>query len=372
MPDSTDKMRIAAFGFRFFPPKDGSAGEDKFASELYPRIVKKGHSVVGYARVYEKGHPQSFQYEGVKIFNLRTTKRSGFDTLIHSFKSTLHIILHNTGDVIHIHNGGNSIWSILLRLFGKKVCISQDGLDWKREKWPWFGKLFLMLSSIITAYFPNRVIFDNIYAKTYFERHFKRKYLFIPYGSEVEELRDSDILDRLNLKPKEYFLFIGRFIPDKGLQYLIPAFERISTDKKLVLVGGTPNPSKFAEKLKRTTDSRILFPGFVYGNDTNSLMKNAYAYIQPSDIEGLSPVILTAMALNVPLICSDIPENLYLVKDTAVTFERSNIESLQRSIEFALKKPERMQELAKQAKERARSNFTWERVVSQHLEVFGN
>jgi len=83
-------------------------------------------------------------------------------------------------------------------------------------------------------------------------------------------------------------------------------------------------------------------------------------------------VLSAPMALNVPLICSDIPENLYLVKDTAVTFERSNIESLQRSIEFALKKPERMQELAEQAKERARSNFTWDRVVSQHLDVFGN
>ena len=126
---------------------------------------------------------------------------------------------------------------------------------------------------------------------------------------------------------------MGRFIPDKGLQYLIPSFEKLATNKKLVLVGGSPNPTEFEVDLKKTPDPRILFAGFIYGDDTVTLMQNAYAYVQPSDIEGLSPVILSVMGLGTPLICSNIKENLYLVKNDALTFEKSNVDALRSVLE---------------------------------------
>ena len=88
--------------------------------------------------------------------------------------------------------------------------------------------------------------------------------------------------------------------------------------------------------LKNTKDSRILFAGFIYGEDTVTLMRNAYAYIQPSDIEGLSPVMLSVMGLGTPLICSDIKENKYIVHEDALMFEKSNIESLLEDIELCL------------------------------------
>ncbi|MDZ7634107.1 MAG: glycosyltransferase [Bacteroidales bacterium] len=97
-----------------------------------------------------------------------------------------------------------------------------------------------------------------------------------------------------------FLLFVGRFIPDKGVHLLIKAFEKVDTNKKLVLVGGSPNPSAYEEEIHKTIDNRIVFAGYVYGNDTNILMKNAYAYVQPSLIEGLSPVILTVMGLGTP------------------------------------------------------------------------
>ena len=79
-----------------------------------------------------------------------------------------------------------------------------------------------------------------------------------------------------------------------------------------------------------------MFAGFIYGDDTVTLMQNAYAYIQPSDIEGLSPVMLSVMGLGTPLICSDIKENLYLVQNDALTFEKSNVEALAVVLEKSL------------------------------------
>lgn len=369
--DKKKKLRIAAFGFRSIPPRDGCAGADTFALELYPRLVKKGHSVYAYNRKYPGQHKEISEYHGVKIKYLRTVNKRGFDTLIHSLKATIHIIVYNTGDIVHIQNGGNSIWCVFLRIFGKKVFISQDGIDWKRDKWPWYGKLYLFVSSYITAKAPNSVIFDNIFAKGIFEKKFNKRFYFIPFGSEVcLDKISNNILIKLNLKPQEYFLFVGRFIPDKGLQYLIPAFENVKTEKKLVLVGGSPNPSRFEDKIKRTTDTRILFPGFIYGSEIISLMKNAYAYIQPSDIEGLSPVILQNMFLQTPIICSDIKENMFIVNNTALAFNNGSVKDLISVINYSLLNPKKLKEISIKAKYIADELFSWESVTNKHVEIF--
>jgi len=365
------KLRIAVFGIRNMPPSAGSAGEDKFASELYPRLVGRGHEMTAYLRVYEKPFPELQEYKGVKLFYIKTTRRSGFDTLLHSMKATFHIIFHNTAKVVHIHNGGNSIWAVFLRLAGKRVFISQDGVDWKREKWPWYAKLYLYISAMITAFIPNDVIIDNIFSKEFFEKRFKKKFSFIPYGSEVPEVDDDDaILKRLGVEPGEYFLFVGRFIPDKGLHYLIPAFEKVATDKKLVLVGGSPNPSEYETKIQETNDDRIIFPGFVYGDDVVRLMKNAYTYIQPSDVEGLSPVILMVMGLGIPLICSDIKENKFIVENNAMTFAQGNVDSLAGQLSYALSNGAQIQQLAEQGKASVYERFNWEKVTDDHIQLF--
>jgi glycosyltransferase involved in cell wall biosynthesis len=366
-------MRIAAFGFRSIPLAKGAAGADKFASELFPRLVNRGHSVIAYNRRYPDVFVDVNEYRGVKIKTFKTTSKKGLDTLLHSFKCTFDIIINNTADVVHIQNGGNSIWALPLRLFGKKVFISQDGVDWKRDKWPWYGKLYLKLSAYLTAHLPNQVIFDNVIAKKLFEDKFNQTYKFIPFGSEVEAgTGNTDILTRLNLKKGDYYLFVGRFIPDKGLHYLIPGFKSSKSNRKLVLIGGSPNPSPYEKEILEMANNKVVFPGYVYGSDTNTLMANSYCYIQPSDVEGLSPVVLTVMGLNVPLIVSDIEENQYAVQDTARMFKKGNIQSLTEQIDFCEDNYPEMLNLAQRASDRALSVFNWEKVADEHVEVFLN
>ncbi|MEP6950550.1 MAG: glycosyltransferase [Ginsengibacter sp.] len=366
-----DKLRIAGFGFRAIPPTTGSAGADKFAMELFPRLVKKGHSVVAYNRRYRDAYVRMDEYRGVKIKTFKTVRKAGFDTFLHSFKCTFDIIFNNTADIVHIQNGGNSIWALPLRLFGKKVFISQDGIDWKRNKWPWYGKIYLKFSAYISAYFSNEIIFDNVIAKRFFEQRFKKQFRFIPFGSEVGEvLEDDTLLKKYFLKNNEYYLFVGRFIPDKGLHYLIPAFIESKSTKKLVLVGGSPNPSPYEQQLHQMANENVIFAGYIYGEDVTRLMLNAYCYIQPSDIEGLSPVILSVMGLGVPLIVSDIEENEYAVADTATKFNKGDIASLTQAINFAEDNYHFIQELAVKARLRALKEFNWDTVADEHIRLF--
>ncbi|GMV01590.1 MAG: glycosyl transferase [Betaproteobacteria bacterium] len=365
-------MRIAAFTFRSIPLRPGCAGADKFALELYPRLVARGHEVVAYNRLFKGETPIGDEYKGVVTKNFYTpTRKKGFDSILHSFKACWDIIVHDTADVVHIQNGGNSPFALLLRLFGKKVFLSQDGVDWKRAKWPWYGRLYLWLTQYLTAYVPHGVIFDNVFCKAQFEERFKKHYDFIPFGSEVQEDNlDTSILGELGLESGGYFLFVGRFIPDKGLQYLVPAFERLKTSKKLVLVGGAPNPSEFERQVMSTRDQRIVFPGYVYGSRTHALMKNAYAYVQPSDIEGLSPVILENMALGTPIVCSDIPENRYVVADTGRYFRKSDPNDLLRVLTWTLGNAHELAKNGLRGRARARSQFSWDAVAEAFERVF--
>jgi glycosyltransferase involved in cell wall biosynthesis len=364
------RNRIAAFGIRSLPPENGSAGADKFALELYPRLVQEGYAVTVYNRNYKRTNTLE-TYHGVHRVGLKTVRLAGFDTLIHSMKSTWHIIVHNTADVVHIHNGGNSIWAIPLRLCGKKVFISQDGIDWKRGKWSWYARIFLYCSAFITVHVAHEVIFDNIFAQKYYSNKFKKNFKYIPYGSEVAAPKHSTgILKKLELRPNEYFLFVGRFIPDKGVHYLIKAFNQLTTKMKLVLIGGSPNPSEYEKTLKETKDERIIFPGYIYGESTLELMQHAYLYIQPSDVEGQSPVILTVMGLGTPLLCSNIPENLFVVQDYAVKFSKGNIQSLKEQLEYAILHPKILKTLALSGQTHILKNYSWEKTVYEHIETF--
>ena len=368
------KLRIAAFGFRSFPPRNGSAGADKFAMELLPRLAQRGFQVIAYNRVYPGTLEKDGTVElidGVEVRYLRTVARKGFDTLLHSLRVTYDIIRHDRADIVHIQNGGNSIFAAVLRLFGKRTYLSQDGIDWTRDKWPLYAKIFLWLSSFLTARVHNRVIFDNIFAREDFERRFKRSYDFLPFGADVQydQVAES-VLEQFGLVNGGYFLFVGRFIPDKGLHWLIPAFEKLVTDKKLVLVGGSPNPSDYEDNIRATKDDRILFTGFLYGKQVHALMRNAYAYVQPSAIEGLSPVILEAAYLGSPIICSDIPQNKYGMNKYATYFASGSTADLTVKLRWALDEQKLLREKGAAGAAYVARTFSWDSVVDQHVALF--
>jgi glycosyltransferase involved in cell wall biosynthesis len=342
--------------------------------ELHTRLAARGHSVVAYNRLFPGDEPIGSEFQGVQTRNFYTiTRRKGFDSIVHSLKVCWDIVRNDVADVVHIHNTGNSPFGWLLRLAGKKVVLSQDGVDWQRGKWPWYGRLYLRMTVFLTAYAPHRVIFDSVFYKADFERQFRKEYDFIPWGSEVPEVgTDTSILDELGLAPGEYFLFVGRFIPDKGLHYLVAAFERLKTDRKLVLVGGAPNPARYETEIMSTKDKRIKFPGFIFGNKLFTIMKHAYAYVQPSDIEGLSPVILENMGLGTPIICSDIPENQFAVGDTAIQFRRGDTVDLLHKLQWSLEHPGALKANGVRGRERALEEYSWERCADGYEQVFAD
>lgn len=367
-----ERLRIASFGFRSIPPRAGSAGADKFALEFLPRLAERGHEIVGYNRIYAGETPPGPQsFRGVKVISLRTFRKSGLEAFWHAARVTYDVIRHNRADIVHMQNGGNSPFALVLRAFGKKTFVTQDGKEWERDKWSAIGQMYLRFTVLLTARAHNQVIFDNVPVKEYFESKFGGSYEFIPYGSDVTyDPAAEDVLDELGLTPGSYYLFVGRFIPDKGLHHLMPAFERLDTDKRLVMVGGSPHPSEYEQMIKGTSDKRVLFPGYVYGSRVHALMRNAYAYIQPSDIEGLSPVILESAFVGAPIICSGIEMNRRGLVEHGIYFEPGSSDDLLLKLQEAERDPEWLRERGERQRRHVTETYSWSNVVDRYIECF--
>jgi glycosyltransferase involved in cell wall biosynthesis len=96
-------------------------------------------------------------------------------------------------------------------------------------------------------------------------------------------------------------------------------------------------------------------------------MQNAYAYVQPSIIEGLSPVILTVMGLGTPLICSDIVENIFITKENAVHFVSGNADSLNEKLRFALDNENKLRENVGKGQADVSERFNWDTITDQYI-----
>src|SRR5437762_3112724 len=121
-------MKLAILGTRGIPAKYG--GFETFAEELSSRLAARGHDIVVYCR---ERYPNR-SYRGVRLQYLPTIRHKYFDTLAHTFMSTLHLMTHRVDAALYC-NGANAIFTLWPRLAGMPVALNVDGLERKRKKW---------------------------------------------------------------------------------------------------------------------------------------------------------------------------------------------------------------------------------------------
>jgi glycosyltransferase involved in cell wall biosynthesis len=366
------KPKFAAFGIRALPPSEGCGGAETFAEELYTRLDKYGYDVTVYAKKLFGDKRKKVLYKNLNVIYLPTVRNVGIDTFFHSFLCTLHIIFFNTGKIIHIHNAGNSLFVPLLRIFGKKCFISMDGIDWNRTRWNKFARIYLRLTNFIAFFVANKVIVDNKIVQEYYSKKYMNRTEYVPYGSNIIKINTSVALTKMGVEKNKYLLFAGRFSIEKGIHYLIKAFEQIDTDFKLVLIGDDLYNKVWVSGLRSTKDKRIIFTGFLYGTDVDELMQHCCFYVQPSDVEGLSPVILRVMGLGKCVLSSDIPENTFLVKDHGYLFKHGDIDSLKNEIEKLINNSEAVNAAGERSLRFVEENYSWDKITKLHIDIFNN
>jgi glycosyltransferase involved in cell wall biosynthesis len=260
----------------------------------------------------------------------------------------------------------------LSKLSGKKTVIQMHGLEWKRSRWGRSGvylhhfleKWSLLSKSHLTA--VSKVQCD------YFMQKYGITAKYIPGGVDIKNRIEANEILRIGLKPKKYILFASRLVKDKGAHYLIPAFRKLDTGFRLVIAGDVPNEDKYKKELLTLAgdDKRIVFPGFVEGRLLEELFSNAWMYVQPSEIEGLSIALLEAMSYGLPCLVSDIPENREAIGDCGLTFKNRNVSDLNKKLRFILKNGLDTENLSERTIQRVKECYSWDSIAAEFNDYY--
>lgn len=373
---TTKHLKIAMIGHKRIPSREG--GVEIVVKELSTRMVTKGHSVDAYNRSGYHVSGKEFDtkknrfYKGVRIITIPTFQNGKLNAIVYSFFATLRSLFGGY-DVYHFHAEGPCFFLWLPKLFKKKIIVTIHGLDWQRSKWGNFASKILIMGEQNAVKYADEIIVLSKNVQEYFEKQYGRKTHFIPNGiAKPEVVPALEMTEKWGIMPQDYILFLARLVPEKGLHYLIEAFQKIDTTKKLVIAGGVSHSADYVNQIKEMAekDERIIYTHFVQGRKLEELYSNAYIFVLPSDVEGMSISLLEAMSYGNCCLVSDIPENTEVVGEHAATFKKSDVEDLKKELDDLLKNEDRVRAYKEGAASYICEKYNWDKVVEDTLNLY--
>lgn len=373
-------LRIAMIGHKRIPSREG--GVEIVVEELSVRMAQKGHRVEAYNRyghhVSGKKYDDEYgwkgrkYYKGVRVRIIPTFQSSSLNAIVYSFLATLRA-LFTKYDVLHYHAEGPCAMLWIPKMFGKRVVVTIHGLDWQRAKWGNFASRVIKFGEKMAARHADEVIVLSRNVQQYFKEKYGREVTYIPNGINRPERRKADLIrEKYGLERDGYFLFLARIVPEKGLHYLIEAYQKLDTDKKLVIAGGNSQAVEYMEQIHEMAakDDRILMTDFVQGQTLEELYSNAYAFVLPSDVEGMALSLLEAMSYGNCCLVSDICENTEVVEEQALHFRKGDVKDLQEKLQYLLEHPDTVERLRSGSADFICGKYNWDEVVDETLRLY--
>jgi len=368
-------MKIAIIGIRGLPST--YSGFETFISELAPRLRDKGNEVTIYCRksLYNN---RPLEYLGMKMIYLPSIENKFFSTLTHSLLSIIHATFHKF-DIVFVVNAANGIFGIIPRVFGKKSILNVDGMEWLRPKWNNLGKWFFKTSARLGTKFYNKIVTDAEEMHRLYAKDFGIDSTYIAYGANIEKSEDPTVLDLYGLKPDDYYLIASRLVPDNNADIILKGFLKSNSKKTLAIAGGANYKGnivekKFYEKLVSISNDKVKFLGHVSNpRHIIELHCNAFAYIHGHKYGGINPALLKALGCGNLVLANNTPFNSEVLENGkyGVLFEEKE-EDIAQKIAIVENNSELVEKYRKSAKERIRTNFTWEKITEQYIELFEN
>jgi len=359
-----------------FVTHDG--GIETHVENLSKTLVQMGHEVFVYSRKHYTPMPKSGQaprelkkesgVKGLKLIFTLSINTKYLDAISHTFTSTIHALFKKY-DVIHYHGVGPSVLSFIPRLlkWRAKTVVTFHSQDRYHKKWGKVASKILQLGEWTSCNFPHKTIAVSKTIQRLCKMEYKKNVDFIPNGVVVRKVEGDEKIKKWGLEKDKYILTVARFIRHKGLHWLIKAYKKLQTDKKLVLVGESPYPSEYKDyliKLARDNND-IIFTGYQTGEALDQLFVNSYLYVHPSEAEGLAITILEAMSYGKTVLISDIPENLEAMEEFGLYFKTGNVDDLTKKLKRLLEDPEYVRETGLKAQEFVDQNYAWKNIAKK-------
>ena len=365
-------MKIVMIGQKGIPAQGG--GIETHVEMISVGLVKAGHEVYVFTRP-NYSDKKLKNYKGVNLISLPSIGTKHLDAISHTFLACLNVIFRRDIDIVHFHGIGPSSLLWLIKIFRPDlpVIATFHCQDYFHGKWGGFARFYLKFGENICCRLANKTIAVSNGLKKYAEDKYKKNVFYIPNGVDIEKKTEAKIIkDNWGLKREGYILSTSRLVRHKGIHYLIEAYKQIKTDKKLVIAGGDAFTENYVKELRDLAGNNpnIIFTGNQFGQTIKELYSNAYAFVQASESEGMSMSLLEAMAYGLPVLVSDIPENLECIKEAGFVFSNRNVESLKAKLEDVINNKEQAKMVGEQVKARIINYYSQEVIVDELAKVY--
>ena len=266
---------------------------------------------------------------------------------------------------------------------GGKVYVNPDGHEWLRAKWPKPVRAYWKWSEKLMTRHADLMVCDSKNIVSYIEESYaayRPATTYIAYGAETRHSHLSDDDEKLiswyekhGLTAKNYYLVVGRFVPENNYETMIREFMQSKTSKVFAIITNVNDKflDELEEKLHYREDNRIRFVGTVY--DQELLMKireNAYGYFHGHEVGGTNPSLLEALSSTELNLLLDVGFNREVAEDAALYWSKENGD-LARSIESADEmSDEQIALLGQKAKARIADAYSWQFIADEYEKLF--
>jgi glycosyltransferase involved in cell wall biosynthesis len=332
------------------------------------RLVQRGHRVTVFCRS-SYGEIPARSYHGIDLVPAATVGTKHLDAIVHSATSTAKALL-SSADVVHYHGIGPGLVAPLPRYASRaKVVMTIHGLDHQRSKWGRGAQAVLGAAHWMSGHVPDEVVVVSRTLQQHYWEHFDRRAHLIQNGVvEAAQVPPSALPAGHGLEPGRYALFVGRLVPEKRPDLLIEAFRRVPGDHRLVIVGDSSYTSDFTSHLHQlaASDPRVVFTGYMFGEQLAALYQHAGVFVQPSALEGLPLTLLEAIANDAPVLVSDISPHLEVVGEGSARHQVvpvDSVDSLAGTVSLMLQHPRARDAASRCLREAILARHSWDASV---------
>lgn len=364
-------------------------GFETFVDELVLR--RKDKNIKYYVACMGEG--DNYEYNGAKCFRVKVPNIGAAKAVFYDLNAIKWVEKYARDN--DIHDGVLYILACRIGPFfnrhvkrlhklGFKVYVNPDGHEWMRAKWNWLIKKYWKLSEGLMVKHADLMICDSKNIEKYIRNEYKKytpNTVFIPYGTDTtkSKLKNDDkiLMDwykEHGISPKNYYLVVGRFVPENNYETILREFMKSNTKKDLVIISDVKDNKFYRNLLLRTSfkmDTRIKFVGTVYDRDlVKKIREEAFAYIHGHSVGGTNPSLLEALASTDLNILYDCGFNREVAEDGAMYFNRDG-NDLCRLIDCVDNfTPKEVDGLKRVAKSLVKKRYLWDNITRQYEEMF--
>ena len=362
-------LRIGLMGTRGIPARYG--GFETFYDHLGPRLASRGHHVAVYNRPHATGHQDLAEYHGVRLHHLPSIPTKHLDTISHTGLSVFHGATQRF-DIVYVCGVGNTPVAWVPRLFGAAVVLNVDSADWMRTKWGPIAARYLRFTERLAGKVATVVVADNPAIRDRYAREHGINAVYVPYGAQLDRDDSGETLKQFNLVARRYVLWVGRLEPETRVEELIEAFGKVRPEGfRLVILGDAPFATDYRARLHALASADVVFTGYQFGAAYRQLATHAFAYVQTSPTSGTSPALLEQMSIGNAVIVRGTDTNRAVIADAGLAYPADDpVSGLAESLATLFESPARVNELRTSARDRARTEYDWDRITDLYEDMF--